>query len=495
MKKIRLLSLALVVCIVASLCVCFGVTAETAEDYLLADLRFSEDNTRGQLQLTGAVIYDEDIVTGAVTIELTSASATVDMIFAENFFAEGGSGTVHAGEAINVNDTAKHPYFAYDYASADGVVVGNCIAHYTRKDKAANSSVADLWLSSMTGNDYTQYQKVVGDGYGVWDWGAYLASKGTSGVFDDGMHRFTDVTCPLVGTVGSRITFYTFGVYYTCDNEILQLGTERPEPTPKEESKDEPKEESKEEKPAYTVVSEKNFFVMGYDVEECDGCGIVYTVADTASGWSSHYAFTPNDDGTFTLTGTSIGIGSGAGVALSVPEGGFVYVLNQGNNWPDLMKDKKGDGASGEWYDDETHLALPNYTSAAVLEAIANANLWKVGNIFEFDGLDLEDKELIDENDVQYYEDSYVCSLKVRLLTPYVEEDSEDESAAESEAESAAESQPETSKTESKEDSKAEQSADTKDNAAGFPVWAIIVIAVAVVAIIVVVVIVVKKKK
>lgn len=51
----------------------------------------------------------------------------------------------------------------------------------------------------------------------------------------------------------------------------------------------------------------------------------------------------------------------GNGVALEVPEGGFVWAINKGNDWPALIESAVGN----EWYYDDAHKAMPDYTSVA----------------------------------------------------------------------------------------------------------------------------------
>ncbi len=154
---------------------------------------------------------------GSVTFTVTGAGASVNVVYAEG-------ATVWAGDAFNAKEGA---YFVVDYGSADGATLGQSTqAHYTRKDKEAAGTVADLWLTSMEGADYAQYQKAKGDGYVIWDIGTYISSS-DSKVFDDGMHRFTSLELYIEGSVGSSVTVYRF--YVGTADAVEGIGTVRPE--------------------------------------------------------------------------------------------------------------------------------------------------------------------------------------------------------------------------------------------------------------------------
>lgn len=62
----------------------------------------------------------------------------------------------------------------------------------------------------------------------------------------------------------------------------------------------------------------------------------------------------------------------GNGVALEVPEGGFVWAINKGNDWPALIESAVGN----EWYYDDAHKAMPDYTSVACDTMITDVRSW-----------------------------------------------------------------------------------------------------------------------
>ena len=233
MKK--LVSLMIIAAMLITAALTLSVSAEEAN--LLVDMRPRADHTADIQAVSGCEIeYEDD---GTAVITLTSFSATVDLTFVS-------SGAVLYGEEI---DVSRGAYVVVDYASADGVVFdGNVQAHYTRKDKEASGTVADLYLTSMEGADYTKYQAAKGKGYVVWDWGTYVSSDAKK-VFDNKLHRFTSMHFVLQGAVGKKMYIYKFGIYDGTD--IPGLGATRPEPTPEPvESSEEPAPVESSEEPA-----------------------------------------------------------------------------------------------------------------------------------------------------------------------------------------------------------------------------------------------------
>lgn len=223
-KQISLFAVALLM-IVAQF-----IISASAESTVLTNLIPTKDTTKGKLTLTGCTMTENS--DGSVTFTLTATSANVKMFFAENVYQEESGGTIYSGEAF---DITKGAFVVYDYASADGVTFSKFVAHYTRKDKAANNTLADLYLNSMEGSDYAKYRKVGGAGYGVWDLGTYVTTeKKDTGVFDNHLHRFCDLDFDMVGKVGAKLTIYKFYVSSTAD--VKDLGKVRPEPTKFESS-------------------------------------------------------------------------------------------------------------------------------------------------------------------------------------------------------------------------------------------------------------------
>ena len=212
----------------------FVISTSAAEaDDIVHSLLPAADDTNGKVTLNNCEYTCN--ADGSVTFTVTGAGASVNIVYAEG-------ATVWAGDAFNAKEGA---YFVVDYGSADGATLGQSTqAHYTRKDKDAAGTVADLWLTSMEGSDYTQYQKAKGDGYVIWDIGTYISSS-DSKVFDDGMHRFTSLELYVDGSVGSSVTVYRF--YVGTADAVEGIGSVRPEAKVPDES------EPDESKPAVDV--------------------------------------------------------------------------------------------------------------------------------------------------------------------------------------------------------------------------------------------------
>ena len=194
----------------------FVISTSAAEaDSIVHSLLPAANDVNGKVTTNNCdITYNED---GSVTFTVTGAGASVNIVYAEG-------ATVWAGDAFNVREGA---YVVFDYGSADGATLGQSTqAHYTRKDKEANGTVADLWLTSM--QTMTNYQKASGEGYGIWSLGDYLVTeKGDAGIFEDNMHRFTSLELYIEGAVGSSVTVYRF--YVGTADAVEGIGSVRPE--------------------------------------------------------------------------------------------------------------------------------------------------------------------------------------------------------------------------------------------------------------------------
>ncbi len=136
-----------------------------------------------------------------------------------------------------------------------------------------------------------------------------------------------------------------------------------------------------------------------------EGAGVIFLSSDNASAYWDHIAFKPVDaeKGIYEITEISRGAKSGKGVAIPIPQGGFVYGINVGNNYPELYKQDPDANAA---YKDK-----PNYTSKACSACIDAIAEWKVGMKIQFTGLDLDTlKAPTDTPDKQWYEEGYVCT-------------------------------------------------------------------------------------
>lgn len=166
---------------------------------------------------------------------------------------------------------------------------------------------------------------------------------------------------------------------------------------------------------SFTASAEgTTFWLTHYDDNSVEGAGVIFTVSDGAGQWWHHFAFAPvkGTKDAYEIVNYS-SASSGTAEPVEIPEGGFVYACNMGNNWPQLVADNnvKGDGATGLWYDDEMHVNMPNYISNGINDMWGVIANWSVGDQFVIHGLDLEGFTVPTSTpDKEWYEDGYVCT-------------------------------------------------------------------------------------
>lgn len=174
--------------------------------------------------------------------------------------------------------------------------------------------------------------------------------------------------------------------------------------------------------PAATIEM-KDFFVSHYDDMSVEGAGVVLTETYTGGAWWIHVSFKPVEGktGVYEVAEVCNGIaGGGNGTPLAIPEGGFVYAINSGNNWGDLVEQHTAAGTLEEqwWY--SSYLADNEYYTTnfaknpAVTASIEIAKNMTVGSQWVFQGIDLEGKTVPTTTpDKKWYQDGYVCTAKV----------------------------------------------------------------------------------
>lgn len=156
-----------------------------------------------------------------------------------------------------------------------------------------------------------------------------------------------------------------------------------------DESKDEPKDEP-------TVGEASNFWVTHYANDGMEGAGVVYTDHSPNLGWRIHVAFKPIDgvEGGYEITEIANNLDTGDTASLALPEGGFIYCINRGNDYPSI-------GMDG-----------PNYTSANCDDMISLMLTWAVGDQFVIEGLDFENVPT-STPDLNWYDPTYVCTATI----------------------------------------------------------------------------------
>ena len=144
------------------------------------------------------------------------------------------------------------------------------------------------------------------------------------------------------------------------------------------------------------LVGGKTFWLTHYNNNTAEGSGVIFTEAYSGGAWWLHIAFAPTTvDRVYQVTAISDGTDIGDATALSIPEGGFVYAMNYGNNYPAINADGSG----------------TDYTSSNCTSAIIDALTWKVGDQLKISGLDFGSKNIPTTTPtVKWYEDAYRCS-------------------------------------------------------------------------------------
>lgn len=142
-----------------------------------------------------------------------------------------------------------------------------------------------------------------------------------------------------------------------------------------------------------------------------EGAGSVFTEAYSGAAWWLHVAFAPVEGSdAYKIVEISNGLSAGNGKALAIPEGGFVWAANYGNDYPAIYE---RDPVNNSWCAN-----TPDYTSTNCSSMITRALSWKVGDMFLFSGLDLASKTVpTATSDLVWYSEGYVCTA---YITPYV---------------------------------------------------------------------------
>lgn len=164
---------------------------------------------------------------------------------------------------------------------------------------------------------------------------------------------------------------------------------------------------------AQVKAGSNTFLVTHYNDMSPEGAAVILTEAYAGGGWWIHVAFKPvkGYENTYEVIEISDGTGDGKAVPLTVPSGGFVYGLNSGNNWPQLVKDHPGQYP--------THENDPDFTNANVSTMIATAKDWVVGDKIVISGVDISKEEVPTSTpNKKWYEDGYTCTASYAKFDP-----------------------------------------------------------------------------
>ena len=149
----------------------------------------------------------------------------------------------------------------------------------------------------------------------------------------------------------------------------------------------------------------KPIWVTHFNDSTVEGAGVIFTDSASYQGcaWWLHISFAPASEvGVYEVKEISDGTKEGKGTPLAIPEGGFVYAANYGNNWPALG-----------------HSDKPNYVTEACSGCIDGLKASvQVGQKYHFYGLDLENKTVpTTTSDKNWYDEGYVCTAEYALCT------------------------------------------------------------------------------
>ena len=247
-------------------------------------------------------------------------------------------------------------------------------------------------------------------------------------------------------------------------------------------------------------AEESTFHVTHYNDSAAEGACVIFTETYSGGGWWIHVAFAPVEgkENTYEIVEMVNGVSDGSGVPLEIPEGGFVYGLNTGNNWGDLTQAAidAGNFESQWWYGNyqqDQEYYTTNFVNEATKAMITTTTSWVVGDVFVINGLDLEGLTVPTSTpDTKWYDEAYVCTATFTAAT----DDSQlpEESDPEAESKPADESKPANESVPADTSAPADNSADAPADGGNTTLWIVLGVVGAVV-VIAVIVIVSKKKK
>ena len=79
---------------------------------------------------------------------------------------------------------------------------------------------------------------------------------------------------------------------------------------------------------------EKPLWVTHFNDFYSEGAGVIFTSEYQHAGWWIHFAFAPTDvEGVYEIVDTANGLADGTAIPLAIPEGGFAFAANYGNDY------------------------------------------------------------------------------------------------------------------------------------------------------------------
>ena len=180
---------------------------------------------------------------------------------------------------------------------------------------------------------------------------------------------------------------------------------------------------------AFAVVpasaEEDVFWFSAYNDTMIEGAGVVFNKPFTDCTWWILVAFAPVEgaDNAYEITAMVDGVADGSASPLDVPEGGFVYGLNTGNDWASIVEQAKAAGnLESQWwyssYQNDPDYYSTNFVNDACNSMIATVRTWSVGDKFVITGIDFEtNTPPTSTPDLAWYSDDYVCVATYSVYT------------------------------------------------------------------------------
>ena len=150
------------------------------------------------------------------------------------------------------------------------------------------------------------------------------------------------------------------------------------------------------------AVQWNEFWVTHFNDNTAEGAGTIFTEAYTGAGWWLHVSFKPVEGkaNVYEVVETSDGTPDGNGTALAIPEGGFVFASNYGNDYITLNNDPNA----------------TNYVTKGAGDIIAAFKALKAGDKITVKGVDLEGKTIPTSTpEKNWYDPEYVCTAEYAL--------------------------------------------------------------------------------
>ncbi len=158
----------------------------------------------------------------------------------------------------------------------------------------------------------------------------------------------------------------------------------------------------------------KTFWVTHFNDNSAEGAGSIFTQEYTGCGWWVHASFKPVEglENVYELVEKSDGASNGSATPLAIPEGGFVYAVNTGNDWITLNNDEHN----------------VNFKNAGANASISAIRSLRIGDKVQFSGLNLDTLRIPTTTEyIDYYSEGYICTAQ---YAKYVEDNTSNNQVA-----------------------------------------------------------------